>query len=61
MLRICLQPDTQQGVDGYVAGYKSPSQEDVPQHGGDEAIKVGSFHLQHIQHNDYMTNTELLK
>lgn len=46
MLRIGLQPDTQQGGDGYVAGDESPCQEDVPQDGGDEAIKVGGFHLQ---------------
>ena len=29
-----------------MADYESPSQEDVPQYGGDEAIKVWRFDLQ---------------
>lgn len=29
-----------------MAGYQGPRQEDVPQDGGDEALKVGRLHLQ---------------
>lgn len=37
---------THKVISGYMADYESSSQEDVPQYGGDEAIKVWSFDLQ---------------